>query len=102
MGVLGELAADYLIEVDDGDRDVRPTQRLTRREPASPDDQRAGRRDDYGVEQADLGDAARQRFDVSQIPAMPVSDRDGRDGAPHGRLVGLMGGQMQIHSTSTL
>src|SRR5262245_60972035 len=71
--VFGVLAARDLIEVDDGDRNLFPTELLRRQESALARDEQVIGRDDDGVKQS-LGHAGGERGDVAHVLAVALAD----------------------------
>ena len=63
--VLGELTAHHGVEVNDGDRHLRPAERPSRLQASLAGDQRAVGTDYDGMQQTDVGDAGGQRFDIT-------------------------------------
>ena len=73
------LSTHDLVEIDHGDRDGAPAQALARAQPPLACDEPLVRRDDERMQEADIGDRARQRPDVAHVLAMPRGDGDGGD-----------------------
>ena len=87
LGILCDLAALDIVEVDDADRHLRPSKPLARRKPPATRYQNILRSYNDGMEETDIGDARGERVNVAEIAPMAHADDDGlRRGGGRGRL----------------
>ena len=77
--IFGMLAANDQIQIDDRDRHLGPAEHLAGHESAFTRDQSAVRRNDRRMQQANVGNVLRKRFDVAHVLAVALANLDVAD-----------------------